>query len=161
MRRIIASLIDAPGPTYKELGRLKTDYPRVPIMALTATANKRVQQDVKQNLHITGCVELCQSFNRPNLRYEVRPKTKGFMAEMAETIKRDYPGQCGIIYCFSQRSTEETAAQLRKTYGIEAQHFHAGMNPKDKQRIQRAWTDGQFDVICATIACVGERSERG
>lgn len=95
-------------------------------MALTATANRRVQQDVKLNLGLVNPVELSQSFNRPNLRYEVRAKSKGFMAEMAGVIQNDYDKQCGIIYCFSQRSTEETAAQLRKTYNIQAQHYHAG-----------------------------------
>ena len=105
---------------------MKIEYPRVPIIALTATANERVKQDVISNLGIRNCVILSQSFNRANLRYEIRPKTKNTLADISSFIQSEYADACGIVYCLSKAQCENTAKALRDNYGIAAMHYHAG-----------------------------------
>jgi bloom syndrome protein len=114
------------GPKYTELGRLKVDFPDVPVMALTATATGRVKKDIIENLGIQGCEFFSQSFNRPNLRYEVRPKTKDILSNVATFITKEHPGECGIIYCSSKAQCENIAKKLQDEYKISARHYHAG-----------------------------------
>lgn len=95
------------------------------MIALTATANARVKEDIKTNLNIKGCLTLSQSFNRPNLSYEVRPKGMKVLQDIVEFIKTKHNGKTGIVYCLSKRSCEETAQKLAKE-GIKAHHYHAG-----------------------------------
>jgi hypothetical protein len=100
-------------PDYKELGMLKDRFPSVPIMALTATANHRVKQDVLFNLNIAKCLRFSQSFNRPNLRYVIEPKQhKVVTADIVAFIRAHYSGKSGIIYCFSKRDCERMAESL-------------------------------------------------
>lgn len=141
-------------PDYKELGEVRTRLPGVPLMALTATATENVKVDVMHNLKMTGCEVFLQSFNRPNLTYEVRPKGKNdeVLASIAETITSSYRNQCGIIYCLSRKTCEKVAEDLRKKYKLKAQHYHAGMNAKDKAKAQQLWQMGRCHVIVATIA---------
>ncbi|KDE05013.1 hypothetical protein, variant [Microbotryum lychnidis-dioicae p1A1 Lamole] len=139
-------------PDYKEMGSLKKDFPRVPMIALTATANDRVKNDVMSNLRMQSPLVLTQSFNRKNLRYEVRPKGKGVINDIATLIRTNFSGKCGIIYCMSKKQCEDTAKTLRDRYQIGAQHYHAGMNKDDRLRIQEGWQQNEFHVICATIA---------
>lgn len=113
------------GPDYKQMGKLKRDYPGIPLIALTATANDRVKSDVLSTLGMTGSLTLTQSFNRPNLKYEVRPKTKKVIEDIASFITQHHRRECGIIYCSSQAKCEETADKLRREYKIEARHYHA------------------------------------
>ncbi|KAL8293156.1 hypothetical protein RQP46_000850 [Phenoliferia psychrophenolica] len=138
-------------PDYKQMGLLKQDFPGVPIMALTATASERVKHDIISNLGMERALVLTASFNRPNLKYEVRPKTKGFLSDIIEFVQQRRK-ECGIIYCASQRLCEETAQKLRNDANVEARHYHAGMAPADRLRIQKGWQDDVFPVICATIA---------
>ena len=105
--------------------RLKQDYPGIPLIALTATANDRVRRDILDNLGMRDCLTLTQSFNRPNLKYEVRPKTKKVVEEIATFIRDHHKGECGIIYCTSKAKCEEMADKLRREYKIEARHYHA------------------------------------
>lgn len=137
---------------YQTLGRLRTAYPGVPIMALTATAHKNNVDDIIAQLNIGGCVRLAQSFNRPNLRYAVKRKAKPWgkqMDEMVDVIKR-HAGETGIIYCLARVKCEEVAKQLRDR-GISAKHYHAGMSPEDKTQTQKAWQDGTCKIIVATV----------
>lgn len=113
------------GPDYKEMGALKNDYPGVPLIALTATANARVKSDVMVNLGMKNPLLLTQSFNRPNLKYEVRPKNKGVLKEIATFITEQHKGQCGIIYCHSKKQCEDTADKLRREHKVAARHYHA------------------------------------
>jgi bloom syndrome protein len=122
---VTLKLCSIPGPDYKQLGQLKTAYPGVPMIALTATANARVKEDIKQNLNIKGCLTLSQSFNRPNLSYEVRPKGMKVLQDIAGFIRGKHSGETGIVYCLSKRSCEETAQKL-SDMGIKAMHYHAG-----------------------------------
>ncbi|KAM0793054.1 hypothetical protein ACM66B_000541 [Microbotryomycetes sp. NB124-2] len=140
-------------PDYKELGVLKKTFPDVPIMALTATANMRVKDDTIGVLGMRNPLVLTASFNRKNLRYEVRPKSKPTVeSDIATLINTDFKGQCGIIYCNSQAACETLATNLREKYKIKARHYHAGVPEGDKDRIQKAWQTGSVDVIVATIA---------
>ncbi|GAA5907235.1 RecQ family ATP-dependent DNA helicase [Sporobolomyces salmoneus] len=139
-------------PDYKQMGSLKRDFPRIPLIALTATANSRVKTDVMTNLAMENPVVLSQSFNRANLRYYVKDKTKGLIQDIAEFIKTNHRGECGIIYCSSKKQCEDTAAKLRGDFKIPAQHYHAGMDKNDRIRVQENWQAGKVHVICATIA---------
>ena len=139
-------------PDYKELGFFKTKYPSVPIMALTATANHRVQDDIIHNLKIADCVKFSQSFNRPNLRYAIIPKNKGTELEIVSFISTRHSGQSGIIYCISKKDCEAMATKLQGKYKINAAYYHAGLAPKDRLVIQSRWARNEIQVIVATIA---------
>ena len=141
-------------PDYKLLGEVRQQFPDVPVMALTATATENVKLDVIHNLKIEGCQVLAQSFNRPNLTYEVRSKgkSKDVVEDIARTINSVHRNQSGIIYCLSRQSCEKIAGQLRHDHGIKAQHYHAGMDPEDKRKAQKQWQAGKYHVIVATIA---------
>lgn len=141
-------------PDYKELGQVARQFPGVPIMALTATATETVKVDVMHNLGIDGCEIFTQSFNRPNLYYEVRAKTTNNAAlkEIADLINTKYSKKCGIVYALSRKKCEELAEQLRKEHKIKAHHYHAGMESDVKIQVQRDWQAGKYHVIVATIA---------
>jgi len=141
-------------PDYKAIGDVRKQFPHVPVMALTATATENVKVDVMHNLGMAGAEIFTQSFNRPNLTYEVRPKGKGKDAldSIANTIQKFYRGQSGIIYCLSRQNCEKIADQLCKEYGIKARHYHAGMEAQDRIDVQKRWQAGEYDVIVATIA---------
>lgn len=141
-------------PDYKALGEVRSQFAGVPVMALTATATENVKVDVIHNLGIVNCEVLTQSFNRPNLTYEVRSKgkAKDVLESIANTIKTVYNNQSGIIYCLSRKNCESIAESLRKPHNIEAHHYHAGMDPAEKNTVQREWQAGKYNVIVATIA---------
>jgi len=141
-------------PDYKALGDIRQQFPGVPFMALTATATQNVKADVIHNLHLDNCEVFAQSFNRPNLTYEVRQKPKGkeLLDAVAEIITSKYKNQSGIVYCLARKKCEEVAKQLSETYHIRAHHYHAGMEPADKSFVQREWQAGKYQVIVATIA---------
>ncbi|KAJ5959606.1 uncharacterized protein N7479_006756 [Penicillium vulpinum] len=141
-------------PDYKELGEVRARFPGVPVMALTATATENVKVDVMHNLKITDCEVFLQSFNRPNLTYEVRSKGKNdeVLASMAETIASSYRNQCGIIYCLSRKTCDKVAEDLQKKYRLKARAYHAGMSSKAKSEAQSNWQMGRVHIIVATIA---------
>jgi RecQ family ATP-dependent DNA helicase len=141
-------------PDYKELGRLRDDFPNTPLMALTATANEKVQLDICHILRMrSDCVMIRQSFNRPNLvYYVVDKKPKSLLDDVARFIQDRFPGKSGIIYCTSKRNCEEVAAELYKKHRIAAMHYHAGLDKKDRERVQREWKQNRFHVIVATVA---------
>jgi bloom syndrome protein len=144
---------------YVELSSLRGKFPGVPFIALTATATPTVRDDVKLNLGMTTCSIYTQSFNRPNLFYEVREKItkkggKGpdSLREIADMIKVQYRKQTGIIYMFSRDSCDDMAGKLQKEYGIKAEAYHAQIPAEDKIAIQKAWQSGKVQVVVATIA---------
>ncbi|KAF1811261.1 ATP-dependent DNA helicase [Eremomyces bilateralis CBS 781.70] len=142
-------------PDYKSLGQTRENFPGVPLMALTATATKQVEADVKIHLSMESCETFRQSFNRPNLSYEVRKKTSlpAALESIAELICVTYPGKCGIVYCLSRKNCESLAKSLAsRPYNIAATHYHAGMDSSDRRRVQMAWQSGRYKVIVATIA---------
>lgn len=140
-------------PDYKALGEVRSQFPGVPVMALTATATENVKLDVIHNLGIQGCKVFMQSFNRPNLNYQVHPKKpKLILEDMAELIKTEHAGETGIIYCLARKKCEEVATALSKEHGIKAHHYHAELEPNEKSRVQKTWQSGRYQVIVATIA---------
>ncbi|KAF4808023.1 ATP-dependent DNA helicase hus2/rqh1 [Colletotrichum siamense] len=139
-------------PDYKALGKLRNHFPTVPIIALTATATQNVIVDIKHNLGMDNCEVFCQSFNRPNLTYEVRRKERELVHKIADLIQSKYDQQCGIIYTLSRKTSEQVAEKLRDKYGILAHHYHAQMSPEDRIDVQRQWQKDRIHVVVATIA---------
>lgn len=141
-------------PDYKNLGDVRRRFPGVPVMALTATATENVQKDTIHNLSIDGCKVFTQSFNRPNLMWEVRSKRKGAqtISDIADIIKENHRRQSGIVYCLARKTCENVANQLSKDHGIRCTHYHAGMESDKRSSVQKDWQKGKYDVIVATIA---------
>lgn len=129
-------------------------------MALTATANHQVRDDIKRSLKIQDCITTTASFNRANLIYEIRPKTgKKTSEEIVNFIAEEYPGSCGIIYASSRDGCEKLAKELRDANrGISAAHYHAGMSADDRAWVQRSWQNDTISVIVATVS--GRRPTR-
>lgn len=141
-------------PDYKDLGNVISQFRGVPVMALTATATPNVEHDVKENLKVHPCHTFTQSFNRPNLEYEVRPKGNKpqLINDIVGTINHRFRGKSGIIYCISRKRCEEMSRTLRQGHRIRAFHYHAGMTTEERTDIQRRWQAGAIQVIVATIA---------
>eukprot|EP00178_Gracilaria_changii_P023223 TRINITY_DN703_c0_g1_i1.p1 TRINITY_DN703_c0_g1~~TRINITY_DN703_c0_g1_i1.p1 ORF type:complete len:1340 (-),score=170.78 TRINITY_DN703_c0_g1_i1:1572-5591(-) len=140
-------------PDYKQLAVFKERFPQVPVMALTATATPEVREDIKVQLRISrDCVMFKQSFNRTNLVYEVRKKKKSVVDEIAKEIKTIHQGEAGIIYCFSQRDCVHVADTLMKQYKLSALPYHAGLTDNIRRGNQAAWSNGEAQIICSTLA---------
>lgn len=127
-----------------------TSTKRPPIMALTATATDKVRLDIKKNLGIIDAKEYKSSFNRPNLYYEVRPKTKNIDKDIIKFIKAR-PRKSGIIYCLSRKEVERLA-QVLQANGIKAAAYHAGLEAAERSRTQDDFLMERIKVIVATIA---------
>ncbi|EXJ75786.1 uncharacterized protein A1O5_00293 [Cladophialophora psammophila CBS 110553] len=141
-------------PDYKAVGEVRRRFKNVPVMALTATATENVKVDCMHNLGMDGAEVFTQSFNRPNLTYEVRPKgsKQAVLGSIARLIEESYKGQAGIIYCLSRRTCEDVAKQLQEEYNIRARHYHAGLDAAERIHIQKEWQAGVYKIIVATIA---------
>ena len=137
-------------PEYRRIRPIVDEIGRAPIIALTATATDKVRSDIKKNLGIQDATEFKSSFNRPNLYYEVRPKTKDVDKDIIRFIKQ-HPGKSGIIYCLSRKKVEELAAIL-KANDIKAAAYHAGLDSGTRTQTQDAFLMEDIDVIVATIA---------
>ena len=122
----------------------------LPIIALTATATVKVQQDIMKNLEIMDAKVFKSSFDRPNLYYEVRPKTKDVIKDIIKYIKQN-PGKSGIVYCLSRKKVEELAETL-VVNGIRALPYHAGLDSQTRKENQDKFLMEEVDVIVATIA---------
>lgn len=139
-------------PDYQNLKWFKEEYPDVPMMALTATANQHVRMDIVKNLALKDAKFFKQSFNRTNLFYKVLKKAPSMcIKEIADFIRAKYFNSTGIIYCYSKNACETTSAKLAK-FGIKCDFYHAGMTPEERSSVQIAWQTGKTKVICATIA---------
>ncbi|KAM5355881.1 hypothetical protein ACJ41O_002527 [Fusarium nematophilum] len=140
-------------PDYKTLGQVRQRYPGVPVMALTATATQNVIVDIRHNLGMDNCQTFSQSFNRPNLYYEVRPKTTNdkTIESIASLVNSKYANQSGIVYTISRKNAEKVADSLSQ-HGITARHYHAHVDPQEKVEVQNAWQRGQVKIVVATIA---------
>lgn len=136
-------------PEYTQLGMLKKRFPDVPMIALTATADKLTRKDILQQLKLSDPEVFVASFDRPNLSLTVLPGRDRF--KFIEQFVRQRSNQSGIIYCLSRKSTETVATKLRAA-GFTAQHYHAGMSPDERSRIQDAFINDEIPIICATIA---------
>jgi ATP-dependent DNA helicase RecQ len=123
---------------------------KVPVIALTATATPKVQQDIQKNLAMADATLFKASFNRPNLYYEVRPKTKDVVKDIIKFIKSN-SGKSGIVYCLSRKKVEEIAETL-VVNGIKALPYHAGLDAPTRRKNQDDFLMEEVDVIVATIA---------
>lgn len=138
-------------PEYSQLGLLHERFQGVPVMALTATADKITREDIFRQLHLNGKT-FVSSFDRPNLSLAVR--REGTKAEKIKFILRhigSHPGDAGIIYCLSRKNTEVVAEELKKK-GINAAAYHAGLPTEERASIQQRFKMDQIQVVCATIA---------
>lgn len=138
-------------PDYKKLVVLRERFPNVPLMAVTATANPRVRMDVCSALKLKDTKWFLQTFNRPNLKFEVRKRTKETIEEISQLILTKFKYESGIVYCLSRGDCESTAEELQCRY-INAREYHAGLSDQDRMRVQDDWLSGKIQVICATIA---------
>lgn len=136
-------------PSYRNLNVLRRRFPETPLIALTATANARVRADIIAQLGLERGRVFEASANRANLTYRVVPKKRAFDMLLGEL--RGRPGQAAIVYCFSRKSTEKTAADL-KANGVPAAAYHAGLSTAERSRVQERFIRDQVSVVVATVA---------
>ncbi len=139
-------------PEYTQLGTLKQRFPHIPVMALTATADRITRDDIAQQLHIPEAKLFISSFDRPNISLNVVQGSTGRqkLRHIVQFINL-HRDESGIIYCLRRKDTEKMAAELTRL-GISAMPFHAGMSVSEKQHVQRAFLNDDIRVVCATIA---------
>ena len=137
-------------PEYRRIKPIINEIAKAPVIALTATATDKVRTDIKKNLGISDAKEFKSSFNRPNLWYEIRQKTKDIDKDIIKYIKSN-PRKSGIIYCLSRKKVEELAEVL-KANDIKAAAYHAGMDSELRSATQDDFLMERIDVIVATIA---------
>ncbi|KIZ04575.1 ATP-dependent DNA helicase RecQ [Monoraphidium neglectum] len=145
-------------PAYLQLASLKADFPGIPIAAITASATPRVQESIVRCLGLSKPQIIAASFNRPNIELTVRHKAllgaQGADDDVMEDLLRfigNRPGQCGIIYA-RLRSTCDWLASVLSGCDLDVAKYHAGMDPDQRRKVLRDWTDGSVDIVVATIA---------
>ncbi|KAK4145461.1 ATP-dependent DNA helicase hus2/rqh1 [Dichotomopilus funicola] len=139
-------------PDYQAVGSIRELAPGVPVLALTATATRGVIADVKHILQMEDCEMFTQSFNRPNLYYEIMPREARFMNSIGNLITTKHSGQSGIVYTLSRKAAECTATTLATKHNIKCRSYHAQMDADIKDEIQTEWQEGKIQVVVATIA---------
>jgi ATP-dependent DNA helicase RecQ len=137
-------------PEYRNLKNIIKQIDDVPIIGLTATATEKVQEDIIKTLGLSNPKTFKASFNRPNLFYEVRPKTKNIESDIIKFIRK-HQNKSGIIYCLSRKKVEEIA-QVLQVNGIKAVPYHAGLDAKTRSKHQDMFLMEDIDVVVATIA---------
>ncbi|WP_019504916.1 DNA helicase RecQ [Pleurocapsa sp. PCC 7319] len=136
-------------PEYSNLKLLRQSYPQIPIQALTATATKRVQQDIIQQLNLRSPDVHVASFDRTNLHYEVQTKDRNIYRKLLRAIRAE--SGAGIVYCLSRRSVEEVATRLQYD-GVDALPYHAGLSDRERSNNQTSFLRDDVQIIVATIA---------
>ena len=136
-------------PEYTQLNFLKSQFPHIPIIALTATADKLTRKDILSQLNLDDPSVFISSFDRPNLSLEVRPGQKR-IEQILEFVK-SRPKQVGIIYCLSRKSTEELAVKLL-SHNIKAAAYHAMLPARERSQVQEDFINDKMQVVCATVA---------
>ncbi|CAM1334901.1 DNA helicase RecQ [Tenacibaculum aestuariivivum] len=136
-------------PSYKQLSFLKRTLPEVPIVALTATADKATQEDILEQLAIPNATKYVSSFNRENISLEVRPANDR-VQQIIKFINKK-PNDAGIIYCLSRKATEQLVSKL-KQQNINAKAYHAGLTFEERAKNQEDFIKDDVQIICATVA---------
>ena len=136
-------------PEYRKIRGIVDDIGNLPVIALTATATPKVQQDIQKNLQMEEADLYKTSFNRKNLYYEIKPKVEA-KKQLIKFVKQN-KGKSGIIYCLSRKTVEEIA-ELLNVNDVKALPYHAGLDPQTRIHNQDAFLNEDVDVICATIA---------
>jgi ATP-dependent DNA helicase RecQ len=139
-------------PAYRNLAGLKRRFPRIPVLALTATATPRVKNDIAEQLALRDPLHVRGSFYRSNLRLHAVKKGSGTgVRDMILRLVRARRGESGIVYCLSRKAAETTAEFLRERR-VRAAAYHAGLTPEERARVQDEFSRDDLDVVCATIA---------
>jgi ATP-dependent DNA helicase RecQ len=136
-------------PEYVELGRLRAEFPSIPLVALTATADAQTREDVRERLHLTDAPVFAAGFDRPNIRYTVAEK-RSAPAQLAAFVSARR-GDSGIVYCLSRKRVEEVAGKLRAAR-VSAAAYHAGLSSAERTRVQDAFLADEVRVVVATVA---------
>jgi len=136
-------------PSYQRLGFLKSQLPRTPIIALTATADKATRQDILDQLSIPHAQRFVSSFDRPNIDLDVRPGLER-MKQITQFLTQNSE-ESGIIYCLSRKATEEVAGKL-SAQGFDCAAYHAGLSFEDRSRVQEDFVNDRIKIVCATVA---------
>lgn len=136
-------------PEYTQMGMLKQHFPKVPVVALTATADKLTRKDIVDQLKLKEPAIFIASFDRPNLSLEVRPGQQRL--QQIEDFVRKHPKEAGIIYTLSRKATEDIAEKLKQK-GFKAEAYHAGLSPDRRSKIQDHFINDNLLIICATVA---------
>ena len=136
-------------PDYRALGALRRSLPATPFIALTATATEQVRNDILTQLALVEPQQFVASFDRPNLRYDVRPKERAF--DRLTQLLRERRDESAIIYCFSRKDTEDLSQRLRDE-GFEALPYHAGLDRETRRKNQERFIRDEVNIIAATIA---------
>ncbi len=136
-------------PEYRQLRFLKKSFPNVPVIAVTATADKLTRKDIAQQLELDSPEKFVASFDRPNLHLEVRPGRRR-MEQILHFLKM-HPDQPGIVYCLARKTTESVAEKLREN-GVNADCYHAGLDDRQRSKVQEDFIQDRTTVICATVA---------
>ena len=136
-------------PEYMKLGRLRSLFPGIPLIALTATADKQTRDDILQRLDLKQAVCYAAGFDRPNIRYTVVDKHKPF--DQLSTFIAGRSGEAGIVYALSRKRTEEVAEKLVQA-GMKAAAYHAGLPAKERRRVQEAFLKDDLLIVVATVA---------
>lgn len=136
-------------PAYTQLGYLKNRFPKTPVIALTATADKATRQDICDQLNISNAKQHLASFDRKNLSLEVRPGNKRI--EQIIDFLKDKHNDSGIIYCLSRKTTEMLSEKLQNQ-GYNAEAYHAGVDHQKRSYVQEGFINDTIQIVCATIA---------
>ncbi len=136
-------------PEYTQLKHLKAQFPQVPIIALTATADKTTRKDIISQLQLPEPEQFVASFDRPNIKLTVAPGQQRFKQLLK--FVQDHPKDSGIIYCLSRRETERVAEKLQEK-GINAGYYHAGLTPKQRSKMQEDFIKDKIPIMSATVA---------
>ena len=137
-------------PEYQQLGLLAERYPQVPRIALTATADAETRADIRHYLKLEQAPEFIASFDRPNIRYQVIEKNNG-KKQLLDFIRKEMPGESGIVYCLSRKSVEDVARFLSDN-GLNAIPYHAGLSMEIRERNQHRFTREDNIIVVATVA---------
>ncbi|MDX8389528.1 MAG: DNA helicase RecQ [Mariprofundaceae bacterium] len=136
-------------PDYARLSALRSHFPKVPVIALTATADVQTRKDIIQILGLQGCHQHISSFDRPNIRYSVLDKQQPF--KQLTLFMQRYQGESGIVYALSRKRVEEVAGKLQ-LHGVKAAAYHAGLPTAERMRVQEHFLRDELNVVVATVA---------
>jgi RecQ family ATP-dependent DNA helicase len=141
-------------PEYLNLKKLKIEYPRVPILVMTATANLEIRDEIIDFLELENCLIFRSSYNRANIFLEVREKTKfnNPLRDIAEFIQKKYPNGSGIIYCSCRKDCESISNKLRIDYGFTSDYYFSTISERKKIEVQEKFMTGEIQILVATIA---------
>ncbi|MDE7389176.1 MAG: RecQ family ATP-dependent DNA helicase, partial [Muribaculaceae bacterium] len=140
-------------PEYTRLSRLKELFPKVPVIALTATADRLTRDDIARQLTLRNPAIFISSFDRPNIRLSVMPNPgRDRKMRIISDLIRRYPDDAGIVYCISRKGAEDMANELSVRGGFSVAVYHAGLSPEERNRAQEDFIHGRVQVVCATVA---------